>query len=201
MDEELRCWAKTWKSMEVKDMKLVSQAQSAHRHEAISHSVSLIALLVAALGAGWLVVEAIASAQLHARWPGLVIGVTAVILVLEFMRRWGRQIAEARAALTDTPAGMLRDLVRLYERRLWWWVGKWPLRVTIVMAVVGLVYSANFVRIANVAAVQRVAWGAFAFQSLSLLVFLGVGLVRVRHLRRELSRLRELQSQLAGDDT
>ncbi len=182
-------------------MKLVSQAQSAHRHEAITGTVSLIVLLVAALAEGWLVVEAIASAQLHARWPGLFIGVTAVILGLEFMRRWGRKIAEARAALTDTPAGMLRDLVRLYERRLWWWVGKWPLRVTIVLAVVGLVYSANFVRIANGAAVQRLAWGAFAFSSLSLLVLLGVGLVRVPQLRRELSRLRELQSQLVGDDT
>lgn len=199
MDDELRRWADTWQSIEG-DGGLLQRAQSAHRGEATLRAVATIALIVGALAvASSLVVQLSGSVAVPVRWFRLAIAAGALLVGVGAMAHWSRQIAAARADLTDTPLGMLVDLARLHERELSWWLGKGSLATTALLAAVALGLGvAQLQHAVTAGASTTAAWRVLLCVAIALAALAAVGVARVRYLRRALAAVRELQRQLAG---
>jgi hypothetical protein len=196
MDDELERWAKAWKSMEVKEMNLMKHAQTAHRHEAVTRGA-----MAAALGFGMLLVvekfESLPADELPQRWPQLAIGALTMVLGALLMRRWGRQIDVARTQLVQTPVGVVSDLIRLRERELGWWVGKPALITAAVLSMAGIVLALlHFRRVEAAGEPVTFAKGQLLVVVIYLVALAVVGVKRVRYLRRDLVRLRELHGEL-----
>jgi putative Ca2+/H+ antiporter (TMEM165/GDT1 family) len=187
--------------MEVEDMNLIQRAQSAHRHETVIRMVMIVAIIVGALKLVAVVAYATLVSHVQPRWSELTIGAAALGFGVWVMWRSGKQIAEARALLADTPLALVLDLIRLRQRELESWLGKRSLIATgVLAAVAGAIGAAQLERALSAGESTGAAWASLGFVTLALFVLTAIGRKRVRYLRRELVALREMQQQLHGHD-
>ncbi|HKO90427.1 MAG TPA: hypothetical protein VJU61_04710 [Polyangiaceae bacterium] len=201
MDEELRRWANTWKSMEVQNMKVMERSQAAHRKEATTHAVMATALGACALMMAAKAVRDFSVGAVPVQGLPLAVGAGALLLGAVVLGRAGWQSRDARANLSDTPLGLVVDLVRLRERELHAWLGKWSLGTTAVLAVAAIALAVYRVQEARSAAEpSALAWGSLVFSVVGVIVVALTGRKRVAYLRRDIASLHELRRQLASHD-
>ena len=202
MDDELRRWAATWKQMEAFDMAIVRRAQSAYRTEAVRQLLEVMGL-----GVG-VVLVATKTASMFGRGDisvadGLRIGIVWSALVVggAFIRRSARQRAKSQTLLADTPQSLVSDLVRVHERELQLWVGKWALGAAGFLGVAALALGA-IAAAQGMAASQRfgVVWGPLGFVVAALGALAMFGHRRASFLRRELQGLYGLQRELDANE-
>jgi hypothetical protein len=189
MDEQLERWAAAWQKQEIQDMQLLSRARKVHRTEAS---------LVTASIAGWFVAVALAVVAIVIRplWQTwLALGGTLIGGLI--LARDVRGVIRTRGKLVETPIEVVSDMLIVHERELSWWTGRLSLGFAFAFGIVGL---AMFVQVG----LQLTARGSGALQAWSMLglycismgVLAYVGIKRARYLRRELTVLRELRSEL-----
>lgn len=204
MDEELRRWSATWKQMEALDMDIVRRAKSAYRIDAVRQLLELLGSGVSVAGFAWWIGWRLKHGAVSVvDWVLMGAMCIALLYLGVFFRHDARQRAKSRELLSDTPQGLLTDLVRVHERELHTWVNKWALAVTVVLGVVGLAWTGITLSQAHAAGKLQspgLAWGAMGFLVLSLLALGMFGRLRVRFLRRELSSLRDIQRELDANE-
>jgi hypothetical protein len=196
MDEELERWARAWQSMEVKHVNIMKHTQTAHRHEAMWQGVLALAVGLCVLQVVMMLGQ-LAAGELSERWPLLLIKLLSVALGGWLLWRSRQQAALARARLVATPLGFVTDLMGLRERELAGWVGKRVLLPAAVLIPAAIALSVSPLARARAAGEPHLfAEGSMALLLLFLVAFVIYGVRRVRYLRRDLTTLRELRSEL-----
>jgi hypothetical protein len=200
MDDELRRWAATWKQMEALDMDIVRRAQSAYRIDAVRQLLEVVGSGVSVvLFARWFATKLSRGEVSVVDWVLVGAMCSALVYLAVFFRHSARQRAKSRELLSDTPQGLVADLVRIHERELQAWVNKWALAVTVLLGVAGFAWGGITMSQAHAAGKLQspgLAWGALSFLALALVALGVLGRWRVRFLRRELSSLRDIQREL-----
>lgn len=203
MDEELARWAKQWQSQEEREMKIVAKHVGAHQLEGIAFAgvsalyaalgVALAALVVVMLWVGGPLLSGARVAQLLVSIGSLAFGAATVFV-------WRTQRVRARARLIDTPASIVRDLLLLRERELFWWTDKRVLGATglwlaLCAAVLSVAWHLELARgvpsdIYWVVGISTFVWFAgFAI----------AGYFRVRFLRADVRALEQVLAEIVDD--
>lgn len=200
MDDELRRWAATWKQMEAFDMDIVRRAKSAYRIDAMRQFLEVLGSGVSVVVFAWWFAGRLKHGEVSVvDWVLVAAMCSALVYLGVFFRHEARQRAKSRELLSDTPQGLVTDLVRVHERELHAWVNKWALAVSVFLGVVGFAWVGVTMSQAHAAGKLQspgLAWGALCFLALALLALAVLGRRRVRFLRRELSSLRDIQREL-----
>jgi hypothetical protein len=179
-------------------MNWLQRTQTAHRYEAVVQALAIGALVVAAVKLAVLFARSgTQSSAPVAHWPQLAFGALGLLVGAFAVRYSAKQIAAARAELSNTPAGLIVDLIRIHERELQQWCGAWSLGATAVLATGAVTIAIQrMLELSRAHADTRGAWATLGCVLLALIALAGFGVKRVRYLRRELSTLRDVQRQL-----
>lgn len=203
MDEELARWAKQWQSQEERQMKVVAKHLGAHQSESISYvvlstvfasgGIAAAALLAAVLWLGEPLLTAPRLAQ-------LLLAIACTVFGLSLLAVGNGQRARARALLVDTPESIVRDLLLLRERELFWWTDKRVLTASalwlaLCVAVIGVSWRMEI----GHGVPPVLFWTMTALASASLVGFGIWGVFRVRFLRGDVRSLEAVLAEMVED--
>ncbi|MDQ3034249.1 MAG: hypothetical protein M3Y87_17710 [Myxococcota bacterium] len=203
MDDELRQWSAAWKTMEVREMGLVKKHLDAHRREESKLKQQLV-LFVGIIGLVAAVLSTMSLDVALAR-PGSFAIIAAGVVILIMLLRAGtaawrlRDLGRRRAALTDAPTVLVRELISFEERKLRQSTDRKILAAICMWAAYGgFVLGTNLDTTAmSFDRPRSVAIGVTMSVGMALAIAI-MGRRTARRARGELETLRALRDELAG---
>lgn len=195
-DNELESWKATWQGWQGwqgTSLDWTRKALRAHRREERWRVSYWMALAAGALA----MVTAVYTFGVSS-WLRVGVGASALVFGAGVMLHSARQLERDQQLLAASPQGLIADLMRLHERELKGWTAKrWQLSLLAVVAAGSLLVGQ---RMYEALTQQENLLGPITVSVvyvLALAVIALYGSARVRVLRRELSALQQVQTELS----